>query len=344
MKRCMQLLNIIQARTDAVDFLEPVDWKELGLDDYPEVVKKPMDLGTVESNIMSGKYNDNIKGYANDMELIWKNAMAYNQEDSEIYLRALALKDMFERKFDEIQQQIAREIERAAPPKKKAKASTPKATPKSEKKSERRSDRKSEKKPEKKTEKKIDKKKPNPKVVLWKECQLILESIKSNQDASVFLQPVDWEAAGLDDYPEIVKHPMDLGTVTTKLKEGKYKNLEAFAKDMDLIWTNAMAYNMEESDIWNTAKSFQEMFQKKWKKFTKTLENDETAGRLERVKFCDMLRGIESNQQLGELVVMVQKQCPSAMEMKNGKEITIQISRLDLETMDSLMKHMAKQG
>jgi hypothetical protein len=28
------------------------------------------------------------------------------------------------------------------------------------------------------------------------------------------LQPVDWEALGIPDYPEIVKQPMDLGTVS----------------------------------------------------------------------------------------------------------------------------------
>lgn len=29
-------------------FLEPVQWKELGLFDYPSIVKKPMDLSTVQ--------------------------------------------------------------------------------------------------------------------------------------------------------------------------------------------------------------------------------------------------------------------------------------------------------
>ena len=28
-------------------FMEPVPWKEWGLDDYPRIIKQPMDLGTV---------------------------------------------------------------------------------------------------------------------------------------------------------------------------------------------------------------------------------------------------------------------------------------------------------
>ena len=30
-----------------VDFKYPVRWKELGLLDYPNVIKQPMDLGTI---------------------------------------------------------------------------------------------------------------------------------------------------------------------------------------------------------------------------------------------------------------------------------------------------------
>lgn len=42
--------------------LQPVPWEALGLTDYPEVVKKPMDLGTVSllwcyGNIWGGKFN-----------------------------------------------------------------------------------------------------------------------------------------------------------------------------------------------------------------------------------------------------------------------------------------------
>lgn len=32
----------------AVPFLEPVNWKEWGLMDYPKVIKTPMDLGTIK--------------------------------------------------------------------------------------------------------------------------------------------------------------------------------------------------------------------------------------------------------------------------------------------------------
>ena len=62
MQQCLQILKSLQTKDEAAPFLEPVDWymnlphfqyllpcrNLLGLPDYPEVIKKPMDLGTIE--------------------------------------------------------------------------------------------------------------------------------------------------------------------------------------------------------------------------------------------------------------------------------------------------------
>ena len=45
------LLKVVCAfisRPESLPFREPVDWEALGLLDYPQVVKKPMDLGTIK--------------------------------------------------------------------------------------------------------------------------------------------------------------------------------------------------------------------------------------------------------------------------------------------------------
>lgn len=34
--------------------------------------------------------------------------------------------------------------------------------------------------------------------------------------ADAFLQPVDWKALGLEDYPIVIKQPMDLGTINVR--------------------------------------------------------------------------------------------------------------------------------
>jgi hypothetical protein len=45
------------------------------------------------------------------------------------------------------------------------------------------------------------------------------------------------------DYPEIIKEPMDLSEVEKRLLKNKYQNRLDFAKDIKLIWKNAMTYN-----------------------------------------------------------------------------------------------------
>ena len=54
---------------------------------------------------------------------------------------------------------------------------------------------------------------------------------------------------GLADYFDIIKNPMDLGTVKKNLKANKYKFVEEFLADIELIWDNCKAYNAEGSVI-----------------------------------------------------------------------------------------------
>lgn len=50
-------------------------------------------------------------------------------------------------------------------------------------------------------------------------------------------------ALGLNDYPDIVKQPMDLGTVAKKLQGSKYRTVEECLDDIQLIWDNCKTYN-----------------------------------------------------------------------------------------------------
>ena len=58
-----------------------MDWEALGLPDYPDIITTPMDLGTIEKKLNAGKYPD-AKAFADDVRLVWKNAMTYNRPNS----------------------------------------------------------------------------------------------------------------------------------------------------------------------------------------------------------------------------------------------------------------------
>eukprot|EP00611_Tribonema_gayanum_P031800 TRINITY_DN927_c0_g1_i5.p2 TRINITY_DN927_c0_g1~~TRINITY_DN927_c0_g1_i5.p2 ORF type:complete len:125 (-),score=31.20 TRINITY_DN927_c0_g1_i5:457-831(-) len=42
-----------------------------------------------------------------------------------------------------------------------------------------------------------------------------------------FWKPVDWKELNLPHYPDIIKHPMDLGTIQKRLDEGYYSSAAA---------------------------------------------------------------------------------------------------------------------
>lgn len=93
-----KLVGQIYSRPDAEPFREPVDWKSLALYDYPQIIKKPMDLSQIKRNIENNKYGS-INDAAEDVRLIWKNCMQYNADGSDFYILAQNFSKSFENKF-----------------------------------------------------------------------------------------------------------------------------------------------------------------------------------------------------------------------------------------------------
>ena len=85
-----------------------------------------------------------------------------------------------------------------------------------------------------------------------------------------FRKPLDFMSLGLDDYPQIIPKPMDLGTVKQKIERQGYMSVEQCADDIRLIWSNCKRYNGEGSDFYNLAdrlsKQFEELFSKEFPK------------------------------------------------------------------------------
>ena len=50
-------------------------------------------------------------------------------------------------------------------------------------------------------------------------------------------------ALGIPDYPEVIKHPMDLRTIEQRLQSGEIQSKEEFIELMRLVFDNAILYN-----------------------------------------------------------------------------------------------------
>ncbi|CAA7264461.1 unnamed protein product [Cyclocybe aegerita] len=69
----------------------------------------------------------------------------------------------------------------------------------------------------------------------------LIAQIKKKDDYAFFLKPVD--VANVQGYSDIIKRPMDFGTMTQKVNKGKYRSLEEFASDFKLVTSNAKIFN-----------------------------------------------------------------------------------------------------
>ncbi|KAK4224577.1 hypothetical protein QBC38DRAFT_423337 [Podospora fimiseda] len=79
---------------------------------------------------------------------------------------------------------------------------------------------------------------------LYEAAEKVLSELKAHTEFSTpFLNRVNKRDA--PDYHNIIKHPMDLGTMTKKLKGLQYKSKVDFVNDLNLIWDNCLRYNQE---------------------------------------------------------------------------------------------------
>jgi bromodomain-containing protein 7 len=73
----------------------------------------------------------------------------------------------------------------------------------------------------------------------------LITQIQKKDDYAFFLHPVN--ISKVPGYTDVVKRPMDFGTMALKVKRGKYRSLEDFASDFRLVTSNAKAFNPPES-------------------------------------------------------------------------------------------------
>ncbi|XP_076260775.1 homeotic protein female sterile-like isoform X4 [Rhynchophorus ferrugineus] len=102
-----------------------------------------------------------------------------------------------------------------------------------------------------------------------KACNEILKELFSKKHCSYawpFYKPVDAELLGLHDYHDIIKKPMDLGTVKQKMDNREYRSAQEFAQDVRLIFTNCYKYNPSDHDVVAMARKLQDVFEVKFAK------------------------------------------------------------------------------
>ncbi|WOH05607.1 hypothetical protein DCAR_0625026 [Daucus carota subsp. sativus] len=95
-------------------------------------------------------------------------------------------------------------------------------------------------------------------------CKGLLQKLMNHKHGWVFNVPVDAEALGLHDYFDIIKTPMDLGTVKSRINNNFYQSPMEFMVDVRLTFQNAMTYNPKGQDVYVMAEQLLQLFEGKW--------------------------------------------------------------------------------
>jgi len=205
--------------------------------------------------------------------------------------------------------------------------------------------------------------------------QKVFSVLENDPQSYDFLEPVDYVALNILDYPTIIKHPMDLGTAKKNLLNNKYPTFHEFLNDIDLIWKNCRTYNMQGSDIVKMANHLEKVFKKQMEKQFKNYsynnnnnsssnfnsgnksnsknnvnkDNNNNIGGIsdltmtEKMNLTEKIR-ILSNEGLTQVVKLIMKECPNGIEDIDSEKLQIKVDLIDHKTYDMLLELIEKEN
>jgi len=100
--QCQQLLTKMMNHEYAHPFNQPVEPISMGVPDYYDKIKKPMDFLSIQKRLDIDSYKSTDE-FAEDMRLVFTNCWTYNLPSSDICYMANVLSSLFEKQFKDIQ-------------------------------------------------------------------------------------------------------------------------------------------------------------------------------------------------------------------------------------------------
>jgi len=88
-----------------------------------------------------------------------------------------------------------------------------------------------------------------PRHKVYQTLESLLDEVikKDDENGGIFSEPVSKEE--FPEYFDLIKEPMDYGSMRDKLKKGDYKTARSMQKDFVLVMTNCSTFNSPDSDI-----------------------------------------------------------------------------------------------
>ncbi|KAJ5949235.1 hypothetical protein N7454_000819 [Penicillium verhagenii] len=301
-KFLMKCVSSLKRMHDSRFYREPVDPAKLNIPNYTQVITRPMDLSTIESKLKENLYTS-PQAFEEDFALMVNNSMTFNGPDHLVTMEGVKLKKTLDKQMLSLPK--ADEVEEKKPKKSSDKTSAPKREPRTSLGSQtvkaaspqsapttfalgpeglptiRRDSFNPDGRPKRSIHPpKRDlpySTKPKKKKYLWelRFCQEVLDELhkpKYQLIALAFYYPVDPVALNIPTYHNVIKKPMDLMTIQSKLKTGQYENAKEFELDIRLMFKNCWRFNLKGDPTYLAGESLSDVFDKKWKELPAFVE------------------------------------------------------------------------
>ena len=275
LKYCATILKGLKRHRDGTPFLVPVDPVALGIPDYPNIIKHPMDLSTITKKLEGNEYIS-ASDFVADVRLMLNNCFTFNAADSQVAKMGRNLEKYLNNclaKMPASLEQAATLAAAASPGRTQRRKSDTTATSPMATRPRRESSAPSSRRgsnsnivysaPSSVTSSKSGKRQAGDITF----CRQVLSELTKKTHQNInwpFMQPVDPVALGIPDYFTVIKQPMDLGTIRRKLDSREYLNAEQFENDVRLVFSNCFTYNAPDTDIVQMAKALESIFEAKW--------------------------------------------------------------------------------
>ena len=300
----------VRRTKDAGPFNKPVDPIALGIPSYPDVIKQPMDLSTIETNLKDDRYSS-ADDCIRDFQLVIQNSITFNGIDHLVAQAALRVKTSFEKHIANLPGPGTMDLTPSDKKSKKAAAASKIAPSRRESRSSlggnarspsatasqqtfalgpqgvpliRRDSTAQDGRPKREIHPPAPRDLPyanqKPKKKKYqlelRFCQEVLTELKKAKYQSLswpFAQPVDPVALNIPHYHNVIKKPMDLSTIDKKLTAGQYENAREFEADVGLMFNNCYKFNPDGNAVHRLGKDFEEIFTEKWAEKKQYLED-----------------------------------------------------------------------
>ncbi|KAI8912322.1 hypothetical protein DFJ77DRAFT_511868 [Powellomyces hirtus] len=247
-KTCARILKRIQGHPSAGPFLTPVDPVALGIPQYLEIIKRPMDISTIQKKLQQERYGT-PEEFREDFQLMLNNCFKFNLPGDWVYGQGKALENEFDKEWKAFQSQM------------RNRSTKPPATPIA-------STTKSERPSSDIGAHRIVASSSKTAVTTLNEAQqrrivLAIRKMQQFEHASIFLEPVN--PREIPDYYTKIKKPMDLRMMEQKAQRLQYSTYSEFEGDMKQMFANCFAYNPKTSFGHGCGLASEKYFNKEWK-------------------------------------------------------------------------------